>query len=291
MQNGADAAALALAQECAARGPKCTQSMDADSLPSLLTVANKTDSNAQLHSLEVDTQNHLVTVVTKSDRGSVFATIWGYESTTVLASASAIWGGIEGARVLPLTVSQCFLERLPPIDPDTPEPPTVKIPLKELKNNKDGLESENCGLDPHYIPGGFGWLDIDTDCRSTTNLGPDGAIYGGSNSGNNGPNGPNSQNCDAVLKHLEDTTVLIPVFDRSIGVGTNGTFKIIGYAEIYVTSYCFNPNTWQSVGTQCGGERFIEGYFVRMVALDADLGDGGADYGVKTVRLILPKAA
>ncbi|SDL41046.1 pilus assembly protein TadG-related protein [Tessaracoccus oleiagri] len=272
LQNGADAAALALAQSCAAGGCEA----DENAMAEQYADNNKTDSAVTVERIVRGVNFRTVDVV--SERDFWFASVMGAGSSgSVRASATATWDVIGGASTLPLAVSECFLERLAIGE-------TKRIFIKSSNDASD--DEAECGGDPHYIPGGFGWLDANDDCEASTEVyNEDGtrAIY----DGDPGNNAPCSQ---SQLLGLAGQTVLVPVFDQAEWQGNNGDFYVLGYAQFTISAYCFSPGNLTSGGgiagpTSCtGSDRWLEGSFQEMVSLDAELG-GGEDYGARTVQL------
>lgn len=271
LQNGADAAALALAQSCA-QGDACPDDAVADGY----ATENKSDSNVTVEEVTLPTSTS-VRVTVSSVRDFWFAPVIGQDSGQISASATASWGGVGGATVLPLTVSNCYFKQVDGSDlfPGT----EVYLPLKKHAE----ISAEDChGGGTHYIPGGFGWLVAGSECTVPTDAGG----YADSDTGANV-----DQKCESYLMGLVGKTLLLPVFDHAHGTGANGKFRILGYAQLEITSYCFsnsgvygpdsgacknnpdgknNPNLW--------------GKFVKSVPLDAEIGEG-EDYGVTTVEL------
>lgn len=286
LQNGADAAALALAEDCAQVGG---QSGCADDRPMAesLVEGNWSKPATEVSILPGEAGIHLdgdsVTVTVSGSRDFWFAPILGdeFRSTAIPATATASWLGIGSAIVLPLTVSECYLQGV-----EWGE--TVRIPVKgSAEADGDTCRDEN---DTHWIPGGFGWLVPETsDCLVETETG----YITSSLPGNSGPTGNDYRHCRPVLKDLEDTVIRVPVFDEALGTGANGTFHLSGYAELVVKAYCFNkgqdwyheaaPPDDDPMDTCNGDNRFIRGEFRQM--LDLDEVTGGENYGVTTVGL------
>jgi hypothetical protein len=102
------------------------------------------------------------------------------------------------------------------------------------------------------------------------------------------PNGCTKADFDAWL----DRTVLLPLFDEVGGTGTNGWYRVYGYAAFRLTGYAFN-GTNRSATVVCGpgtnpSVRCITGYFTRFVEL-SDVWDYSPDapqLGSSILRLI-----
>ncbi len=275
LQNGADAAALAIAQECAEDGVCNAPGALADSF----TDANANDGAAN-NLVPVFPNDHTV-VVSASTRTAAgenamrhpFAALIGVTSSTVGASATAEWGAPSGGTVvLPLALSFC--EFTPALDG------TLVLIKYDTKLECEGPK----GL----IPGGFGWLDRPAgDCAAFVDPSTGEALI---EQGNSYPGA-----CDALMMNLKGTTVLIPIFDSIIDkTGGDKSYGIYGFAAFTVTGWKFSGGTKlpqvsiDSAAPKCTGTcRGIQGYFDRWVSLaDADAELGGPDLGAYFVRLI-----
>lgn len=275
LQNGADAAALAIAQECAEDG-----SCDApNALAESFTDANANDGAA--NNLVPEFPNDRTVIVSTSTRTAEgedairhpFAALIGISSSTVGASATAEWGSpIGGAAVLPLALSFC--EFTPALDG------TLVLIKYDTKLECEGPKGP--------IPGGFGWLDRpEAQCEAFVDPVTSEALI---EPGNSYPGA-----CDTVLSGLEGTTILIPIFDSVLDrTGGDKSYGIYAFAAFNVTGWKFSGgNKFPQVNIdpaapKCTGDcRGIQGYFDRWVSLaDADAQLGGPDLGAYFVRLI-----
>jgi hypothetical protein len=74
-----------------------------------------------------------------------------------------------------------------------------------------------------------------------------------------------------------DPKVILPVYDATENMGSNGEYHVIGFAEFIITGVNFQ-----------GNPKTISGYFTTgRVAVSAGGGGGtsGADFGIRTVWL------
>lgn len=264
LQNGADAAALALAQSCA------QGACEADQPAMATSYARGNKRDAKIDSVVVQSPGEdgptSVTVTVRSIREHWFAPVLGNNSSEVGASATATWDGIGGAHVSPFTVSLCHLT-------DVLQGDTVQMIIKGDK--------VDCiaGNPPHTVPGGMNWLDTagSADCTVPTSL----DAWAGGSPGNDGPN---NSACNTLLTGMVGEEILIPLFDQATGTG-GGEYHIVGYAVLQVTGYCLNKGAgWYGGTGQCtGAERYVTGTFVERVNLASD--GGGPNYGATTVQL------
>jgi hypothetical protein len=245
VQNGADAASLALAQACA-RGDvaKCSPSSgdltnlanlnSRDGFTDIASVCGTTAPFAGCGAIpgpalvqcvkltpllpdtakwvEVRTKTHSTTgnpsVVPKA-----FANLFdpSYTGKAVQACARAAWGPpATGTATLPFTISSCEWDHATGATPGPPRFPTAETALGfNYEKKKAGCASFN----GHDFPGGFGW----TDRTSPTAAEPCtaqilvGGWLGSQTAESNGIGGGNS--CAAIITGYVGKDVLIPVYD------------------------------------------------------------------------------
>lgn len=288
LQNGADAAALAVAQDCAG----------GDCLDETTTAGTYADDNAHDGEAAVDevcgsgpgltpcatppadvpaTDWVEVTTVTPDDDkvDFVFAPILGRDAGTVDASALAAWGAVGSATTLPLTFSQCeYIELGGDVDAGT-----FPSGLNYIYFH-DTTDAGTCPAGPSGadLPGGFGWLDSSDDCG--VDVTADGWIA--DKPGNGVPN-------DCEPSDWRSAEVLVPIFDHANGLnGSNGEYHVAGFAGFRVSGYRFPGNEWDN-GFPCGakpkgGTTYICGEFTRIVTTGEI--SPGPDYGARVVQMI-----
>ncbi len=279
LQNGADSAALAVAQDCA-DNTVCTNPAG--------IAATFADSNANDGAANVMTPafpNAHTVVITTSTRvagtnapaiSHPFASFLGIDSTTVGATATAEWGPPgSGPAVLPLALSYCDF--------------VASGGLTGVKVTIFYDENKTCKKDPTSgdIPGGFGWLtQVAGTCEAYVDF--DAATVP-SEPGNSQP-----ADCDATLSTLKGSTILIPIFDESTGTGATGFFHLYAFAAFKVTGWKFAGgnklpfvNVDNYAGCKCNGgnDRFIQGYFDKWVSVDSSFELGGVPTNALIVRL------
>jgi Flp pilus assembly protein TadG len=273
LQNGADAAALAVAADCADSDGCTTPVSTAASFAS----ENANDGTATTLAPTFPTQYSVtVKASTRNTDGSTaiqhpFAQFIGIDSTTVHAEATAEWGGPESGNVLPLAVAYCEVANITKgqrvlIQYDTNKP--CKGPIGQPIN------------------GGFGWLDqTPGECEAFVDL--DSARLG-SNPGLDPP-----KNCSTIFSTLEGEVVYIPIYDSSPSVnGQKGQFHIMAFAALDVTGWKFTGNgnsimnNPDPLAPDCSGNcRGIQGFWVDQVEVGGDWSLGGPNLGLSIVRL------
>lgn len=272
LQTGADAAALAIAQDCAR--DDCG---DPEATAEMLAQANSNSGEAAADLPTVPTrETGRVTVETSGVREHWFAPVLGVDSTDIATSARASWGSpIGGTAALPMIFSLCDyyagadeLTGLPTGEEQT----IITTPAGDGCTDAEG---------PHHMPGGFGWLETDADhsCSTTTRIGE----QAGSEPGNS------PKQCD--LSAIRNRTVLVPIFDstniESIGGnGRGGWYEVYGYAAFTVTGYYFSGQSWNPPCS--GSQRCISGHFTTMLQDDPDFdyGPDAPDLGASAVQLL-----
>jgi Flp pilus assembly protein TadG len=278
LANGADAAVLAIAEDCALEVISCDRNT-AKVIAAGFASANARDGAAAVDSVTIDRVRQTVRVVTStltSDGGHLFepffAEVIGWDGTTVRAAAAAQWGfpsSIRGA--LPLIISECEF----PIGMPVPTPERVFY-------FHDGNPTEPCnahaGQDADgdgFLPAGFGWLytggsacQIDLSTGTWKTADPGSSPTTGCSVGN--------------ISDLLGEPVPLPIFDDVIGQGDQGSYHITGFALFVITGY--NLGGQFHLNPPCSGdERCVSGYFTTGVVHDGTV--GGEYRGIVIVKL------
>jgi uncharacterized repeat protein (TIGR01451 family) len=71
-----------------------------------------------------------------------------------------------------------------------------------------------------------------------------------------------------------DASVILPLYDYTEGGGHNGEYRVIGFAEFFITGFDFN-----------GNPKTVTGYFTSGAVTSGFAGGPAADYGVKAIWL------
>lgn len=274
LQNGADAAALAVAADCA-DSSGCGSSA---AIAGQFADANAVDGAATTLEPTFPTSSSVtVTARTQQSDGTdalphPFARVLGFDATTVVAEATAEFGSPTAGNVIPLALAYCEFSGVAQ---------GVRT-LIQYDTNKPCK-----GPEGQPIPGGFGWLDqISGQCEAYVDLS---TAWVGSDPGLDPPN-----NCTSLFSTLEGTTILIPVYDgENNRNGQNGKFEIYAFAAFRVTGWKFTGNgnsimnNPDPLAPACTGNcRGIQGYFTEWVEVGGEWELGGSNLGVHVVRLI-----
>jgi hypothetical protein len=275
LQNGADAGALAIGEDCAA-GECGDMQATADSL----TGANYAAVGSEHGTPVVTLGDHEVTVLNPSVKDHWLAPAIGIDSSDLDASATVRWGGpASGTSMLPLAFSWCEFEKQTGGGlPSETTPWTIYF----TKSSPAIAGTPDCtGPSDNIVPGGFAWLDPDAGvCGATTEA--DGTVY--SSTGNSVP-GTCSPEYVALLL---GKTVLLPIFEESGGTGANAWYRVYGYAAFTLTGYNFAGQYKSSPAPCSGSDRCIRGYFTQFVDStdDFDYGPTAPDLGGRVVSLV-----
>ncbi len=281
LQNGADAAALAIAQACATNlsSPACASG---NATATDYAKQNKLGADASHTSGVVVSITRAnpgsVSVRTTSTEPSFLAGVLGITSSAVGATATAAWGGGSPSSLttLPLIIGDCYLRRT-----TGGRPPSGTLVTFKLINSAKGKDS-TCGSDqPENPAGGFGWLVVSNgSCELSTVVDEDVP----SQTGKPAKCGDAGEMLGGPGSILE-----LPLFDYSVDQGSNGAYHVIGYVAVQLNSYCIDQKQLNADGTigNCDqGKQWIEGTIVAYPDSSGEfLGGGGDNYGITTVTL------
>jgi len=312
LQNGADAAALAVAKSCASGS--CNAGLAG-------SYANANASNLTAGQAAVDlvcgtgslgagcvspllacpanpaAGTNYVDVRTSTGTPSgllppVFARTLvgnsGYSGTNVKACAQAEWGAPETATTIAFTISACEWDQAttlgntfapPPPYPPNPLPaPSLDRVLKLHTTTSGSCPSEPSGADG---PGAFGWTDDQTGTCSVD-------ITNNTFSANTGVSA--GKTCQQALSTAQASRaiVYIPIYTSITGTGTNALYTLKGFAAFVVTGYHlpgFTASDWLNPANNCkGSDKCINGYFTQGLIPSAG-SIGGTNLGATIIVL------
>lgn len=276
VQNGSDAAALAVAQKCAisTSDPNCSGTSQ---IAKDLANKNSVDGRGNVNSVNLDLPNRKVTVSAGSQQAGgspnsvslVFARALGINTAEVLTSSTVQWGSpLTGTTPFPLTFSICQVQG------------QVGGSPQRLQAHGSGANpSCNYGPSGAAVAGGYGWtVQNPGSCGGYIDLAVN---EGGSAPGNSVPN-----NCASTLQKWadginagKDIIVLLPIFDAVTGTGSGAVFHLVSFAAFKVIGWKFTGNSslpdtfrnaspYVSSSLACTGScRGIIGTFVKYVSL------------------------
>jgi Flp pilus assembly protein TadG len=323
LQNAADAAAMAAAQEIAATG---SEELAYEEARDYADANNSRGAFVGVSDFIVD--GDTVTVIantgSQSSLGSVrsiFASLIGVDAYATSARATVeIRTNITQGKTLPLALCQSNWEHntgaVPPYDdgPYTSGPPPHIISFATAPGHADPANAD-CGnpsvLGNSTYPGGFGWLqrDEDEDCMAVISA-PDYVTGSTGNSPHGGqqPSACSTSRLYADLREVIDSnadgsenSVLIPIFYDWDNSGSNGKFRIQGLAGFVLKGYKINSSAggvpdvsypsdlaWN---TLCPNPRScLYGYYDTYIDIDSylsgvdDENDAALDFGTRGNR-------
>ncbi|MDP9884832.1 Flp pilus assembly protein TadG [Sinomonas atrocyanea] len=255
LQNGADAAALAVADSCA-KSPSTCASGSGD-LGTTYGNANANDGATTIGPPAIDFTAGTVTAnaSTLTNDGSPsmilsFARFLGINTGSARATATASWGyPTRGKSILPLAMNVCEFN----LNSSAATPVMQKI----LTQGGGGTPDCN-GRTPsnQIMPGGFAWL-MPTGpgaCELTVGVGD----WAQTSTGASAPHG-----CiNAVFQpSLLGTNVAVPIYDDFRGTGNNTYYHVSKWAGFHILGWSF-PSTQQGTWPAPTNNNGIYGYFL-----------------------------
>lgn len=314
-QNSADAAALAVGQDCAAGDCDTYQDTAQDfagentGRGSHGTVVADSSSSDPYSGLSSDDGKVTVRAETGNagDAGTLSTWLAGLIGTDQLAAnryATAAWGPASVAEGFPLAVCEDLWNDNRP-DSDGNPGPRIDIRYKGTGGDpveNDCLDPADDNFNPGSQPGNFSWLETAAGtCEAEFDF-SEGEVTGSGDTGNN-VNGDCSDTIDdmisAIQAHKDDPAnndlpvKVLPIYSTVEGSGTNATYELetLGAFEFSGLKTRANQNivvnewsdplcTGNSANHLC-----VQGRFVTEVSLDGEI-DESADSDVMIVELI-----
>lgn len=290
LQNGADSAALAVAQTCIEHPAACSTPVSASVTDIAEDIAreNTRDGLSDVAALTFPSASS-VRVQTQASDGQAeagklalsIAPVLGVDDAAVSATATVAWGhpGTGPARI-PIVVSLCQAVE------------GLKFPeTRVVLDITDGDSASNCTHQGKGVPGGFSWFRQYDKARCGEELAIEKEVEKVvlSDPGNDFP-----ASCDAVLAGLADgslgDTLLLPVYDHSDDQGKKATYRLAGWVAFQVEGWHFKGGGKDADraynNSECSGNcRGLIGKFTRFAALDDEFTDDGpANFGASVVK-------
>lgn len=333
VQNGADAAVLAIAQDCAQDSAACDVSSSAaqpwaddnagDAQTSVAEVCRgNAGQTGSCTSLTLQNPDSVAECLPPDSSAQAMWSGWievRTEARTngtlglpnivsggtqqVGACARAAWGPPGQLDVaFPVTFSKCEYEYFiatgglsSPPEYDAANPmPTTRETMISLKDPDAENAPSTCPSSPPGgdVPGGFGWIDVDSDCTATIDAGS----QVGADTGNTPPSVPGDPTvCDNLIVNSLESVIWIPVYEQVSGTGDTALYTISGFAGFYLTGFNLGGGGLKNDGyvhgwSQCpgtgGSGRCLIGWFVTGTPPSTGTIGGGVDYGVRIVQLV-----
>ncbi len=245
LQNGADAAALALAQDCALGNCNNlnTKAVEYANLNAKDGASRATANTIAGHGVKVVTRTNDAGPNSDGDVNTVdfqLAPVFGGpRGGEVAATATARWAPPAGGSTFPLTFSLCEFNKLVVGGVFSPTPQVIYFHEINSGNAAADPCAAQAGQDydgDTKLNGGFGWLENGPNpppCKALVTV----AGWVAEKSGVAPPNAP----CQPSM--LQDQDVFLPVFDDVIAnggqsrCGSNKCYHIFGMATFHVTGF------------------------------------------------------
>lgn len=200
-----------------------------------------------------------------------------YDGTTVHACAQAAWGSPSSLSTVPITLSLCEWDAATANGtsfvappPYPPYPAASREVTLKLHATQDVGTCPSSGGAYADLPGGFGWLNS-VSCVAT--IAGDGTVPADP--------GVSAAACPDVLPSNVGKILFLPVHSQTWGSGAGGTYRISGFAAFYLTGYnmpAAHPNHVDSPvgGRLCrGSDKCIYGFFTQaLVPTPGPIGPG-----------------
>jgi Flp pilus assembly protein TadG len=316
LQNGADAAALAIAYDCAGgdcRTPGVTanefalaNNSDGSNVESIAPVAVTPASNevtVSVRSGEADGSPGVVRNIFHTATTTLLGAASGSEDSVVRARATASWGGAglqQEYDSLPLTVSLCdFMGSPGPHSVAALDAKAAALPsVEDLPRNGAGQvtggvtvslhdpkkdAADACTVAPGFsaeaetkMPGGFGWLDVNKGTCGVNILGTE--EDGQFWVGSKNGMQPAGRTC---LAGQYQRAPSVPVF-TAFRTSPQNAYRLYAPAAFFITGVDV-PGLKLGESAACGGW-CIRGHFVKKVDPGLPIG-GGPSLGVNAVEL------
>ena len=293
LQGAADAAALAVAADCA-RGA-CGNTV---TTATALVQANGPGPGGTLGTPTVAVDATGVTVTARATQQHWFAPVLGIGSSAVSRSSRASWTGAETATVLPLAVSLCEYRKQ-----------VAAQPLTSLTRSVITLPTTGCTPATGAVSPAASWVTTSAStCMLSTSVGATLTQYRTSPSATTSNVPPT---CRDALSDLAGTTVLLPVFDATGTTAGVPTYTVHGFAAFrvdgftsatggsrwtwldfirWVLSYLSGNGNGNGNGNSAPEPPRLAGWFTATATLgDGPLDSTAPDLGVRTVHLVDPK--
>lgn len=324
LQNGADAAAMAAAYDCAQGVIECSiTGLELNNTIESYADANANDDASDAEIVGIDLDAQFITVRTSTRSGGngflthFFAGMLGHPTTTVTTEATANWGRVPGTlEIFPLAFCKDTFLELSNLDDDGDGEADTDAdgdPIDPMANNfpdssdypvfykKPGDEAAiECPTTDSTYPGGVGWLDIEdpyftvdySTCTVTISAGEWMPGDPGADRSAQEPWETCVQRLKAKIDNMNDGTdtspLLVPIFDGWRNPGASGEFHVMTFGAFRPTGYNFGGKfNYPASPEPCdgGGNRCVRGWFTDAVTFSG-VGTGGEYYGLVSVDLV-----
>lgn len=322
LQNGADAAALAVAQDCAKGSCGNYQSMaqqyaDLNASDRTSDVLSVCGSPSPLVTCPPPPgAEHAVgfvkvTTGTRTTQGTdqikyLMAPVLDSANVgrKVTASAAVAWGSPGGTGIMPFVISKCALEAFKVNGVHTFTNSLVKVFLHDASKSVAG---QTCSYDGATWPAGFGYTGSpSTGCdyeMVSLNPTPANGQQTGTIQGENNGNSVSNDCATSIMAYASANPpkpIIVPVMYYRSGTGSNTIWSIDGFVAVRVCAFSMKVNSalpeFISSSPDCAGagalcsvsgekEARICGFFTPYTVTEGELGNS-TDYGTRIIKMI-----
>jgi Flp pilus assembly protein TadG len=312
LQNGADAAATAVAKSCivgtctAASALSTAVTYAGDNAKDGVSAVPQVCGSGALGTCSASTgamtdcpappasgTNYVDvhTATATSGGGTVIAPVFAkamlgngnYTGTQVLACSQAQWGGPTAANTIAFAISACDWDAATSLGTVFASPPPAVPPasydrvLEVHGSAGSGCSPEPAGSD---APGNFGWTDDAGSCTI--------AISGSTFGGNPGASASNACKTALATAQANKSVVYLAIYTKITGTGAGSVYTLKGFAAFVVTGYSLpgaSASDWLNSTNDCSGSnKCINGYFTQgIIPYNGSL--GGPYLGAAVIRI------
>ena len=198
-------------------------------------------------------------------------------SKTVHATTTVAWGSLGSFNAIPLVFSLCEYFTFG----GSLTPSVFPSGINTITFHGDGSTGCTPSQSGQDLPGGFGYIEND-DCMTALVAG----AWTGVETGNSLPKGCDP---DAWL----NTDQIIAVYDQAEDTGHNGRYHIAGFVGFRLTGYKFQGSTSGPTGFTCKNKAGVP-YKKSVVCLTGEFkqvatdggGWGGTDLGARVIKVV-----
>jgi hypothetical protein len=300
LRTGADAAALAIAEDCGTGARACDEAT-ALATAQLYADANAGDGASTVESVELNLNGDgtgSVRVGTsawdaaaaRSGVRTPLLSMLGVNGVEVGAAATAIFDFPSSQGGLPLIIDECEHDQA------TSNQTAYGVSVTLIFKDPSQDSGEGCPADPagKDAPGAFGWLETDgANCWAQWDTSPPWPQAD--------PGASPSRGCSpSDLRALLGEEVTIPIYEDICGDaagehcedkdggGNHTYYAVSGSASFVIQNYFFSGQYRShpdfSCGTENSSDRCIQGYFTTATTPTGE--PGGRDFGLVLVKLV-----
>ena len=289
LRTGADAAALAIAEDCG-RGTQACDDATATRTAEQYAAANSHDGSATVESVTLTmtgSSTGSVRVVTSAWDAAAgkagvrvpLLSLLGFDRVAVGAAATAVFDHPRSGAGIPVIIDTCeFFEA-------DGYGPLHTITLTFHAPSSTDPPPVNCPSDPAHkdFPGGFGYTEVNVAdaCATETAVG----VWVPGDPGNDLPQDCKDKGGLFLENLLYNRDILVPLYS---GIDPRDKeYLVAGWGAFHVTAYSLGskdytrPRSFKCPGSPA--DRCLQGYFTRDTVYYGEA--GGEDFGVVLVKL------